>query len=173
MRSISRLRAVATAVALIIPASVSVAVAGGFGGGHMGAAPAPMARPGIGVGAYAPGEGAVGASGWNGGNWRGYTPAFGTFWGGGYSGGGEGGGGEAILRGGSTNVITYNHYDQRRRDGGFYGGNGVFYGDNGYSRLTPPPSPGKCEGADPRADGNPHIIHLSESAYPHRRPARR
>lgn len=104
---------------------------GGGGGGGMGGAPS---TPGYGAGAYAPGQGPTGAAGWHGGGRRGFQPVIGPLWGGfggGYGGGGDGG----VAYGGSANVYTYNHYDYRRRDGGFYGGGGVFYGDDGYSRL--------------------------------------
>ncbi len=47
----------------------------------------------------------------------------------------------AARDGGSASIYTYNHYDNRRRDGGFYGGGGVFYGDDGYSRLYGQRSP--------------------------------
>ncbi|MGJ0505667.1 MAG: hypothetical protein ACR652_00750 [Methylocystis sp.] len=164
----SGLRAVATAAALLLPAALSPAEAGNFGGG----APPPASLPGIGVGAYAPGQGPVGTSGWNGGNWHGHANAYGTFWGGGYY-GGEGGGGDSVAHGGGAAVYTYNHYDNRRRDGGFYGGGGVFYGDDGYSRLTPaaPAARGSATGVQE----NPHIIRLPEvnATAAHRRAMRR
>jgi hypothetical protein len=134
MRFNSGFRAAALAGALMLLPSVApaqVAGAGGFSGGGIGGAPA---LPGIGAGAYAPGQGPVGASGWYGGTWRGYQNVIGPFWGGGF-GGGFGGGGGNYAAGGSANVYNYNHYDNRRRDGGFYGGGGVFYGDDGYSRV--------------------------------------
>jgi hypothetical protein len=174
MRFKSGLRAAAIATALIPPSGLSLAIAGGFGGGGFGgAAPtAPsFARPTIGVGAYAPGEGPVGAAGWYGGSWNGYAPARGRFWGGGYYGGGGNGGGETIASGGSANVFTYNHYDQRRRDGGFYGGNGVFYGDDGYSRAPLPERPADSFRAGPYDD--PHIIYLPTSSRAARVTARR
>lgn len=156
MRSNSRLRGAAMAFALLIPSGVLPASADGFRGGPGGGPPPPsVSRPVIGVGAYAPGEGPVGASGWYGGNWHGPQSPVGV-WGGGYYGGGGGDGGETVVRGGGANVTTYNHFDNRRRDGGVYGGAGVFYGDDGYSRATPAPEP--YAGRDPRE--NPHIIHL-------------
>lgn len=160
MRFKSGLRAVAIAAALIPPSGLSLAIAGGFGGGGFGgatpAAPS-FARPTIGVGAYAPGEGPVGAAGWRGGSWNGYAPGRGRYWGGFFGGGGDSGG-ETVATGGSANVFTYNHYDQRRRDGGFYGGNGVFYGDDGYSRSPRPERPAESSRAGPYDD--PHIIYL-------------
>jgi hypothetical protein len=143
MRFNSGLRTAAVAAALMILSCAEMARAGGpggggpgggggggFGGGHGGYG---GALPGIGVGAFAPGQGPVGAAGWNGGSWRGRTNAY--FWGGGYGGGYGGAGGGNFALGGSANVYNYNHYDNRRRDGGFYGGGGVFYGDDGYSRV--------------------------------------
>lgn len=170
MRSKLRRRAVARAAALLLPAALisfaglSPACAGGFGGGGFGGGPAggpvaaPMGRPGIGPGAYAPGQGPVGSAAWNGGNWRGYTPAYG-FWGGGNYGGGNDGGAAVARGGGGANVFTYNHFDNRRRDGGFYGGGGAFYADDGYSRLTPPVERADHD-AGPRQ--NPHIIYLPD-----------
>ncbi len=108
---------------------------GGFRGHHGGLGP----LPGIGANAYAPGQGPTGAAGWNFGNWRGFTRGpfgyFGGCCGGGYGGYGYDGVPVALPGGSPTSVFTYNYYDNRRRDGGFYGGGGVFYGDDGYSRL--------------------------------------
>ena len=88
MRSNSRLRGAAMAAALLIPSGVLPASADGFRGGPGGGPPPPpVSRPVIGVGAYAPGEGPVGASGWYGGNWHGPQSPVGV-WGGGYYGGG-------------------------------------------------------------------------------------
>ncbi|RTL81424.1 MAG: hypothetical protein EKK29_17755 [Hyphomicrobiales bacterium] len=139
----SGLRAAALAGALMQSGLALAQAAGGFGGGHPGGGgpPPPSALPGVGAGAYAPGQGPTGAAGWNGGSWRGYTNAFGPFWGGGYSGYGGGDSGGSAGAGVSANILTYNHFDNRRRDGGFYGGGGVFYGDDGYSRLTPARAP--------------------------------
>jgi hypothetical protein len=128
MRFTTGLRAAAAAgfLALLPGAALAQAAgAGGFGGGGL---------PGIGVGAYGPGQGPVGARGFYGGNFSGYQNVIGPLWGGGW-GGGYGGGGDNYAYGGSANVYNYNHYDNRRNDGGFYGGGGVFYGDDGYSRL--------------------------------------
>lgn len=165
MRFKSGLRAAAIAGALVLPPCLAFAQAGG--------PPAPSARPGIGIGAYAPGQGPTGAAGWNAGSWRGYTNAYGPFWGGGYYGGGESDGGEIVARGGTANVVTYNHFDNRRRDGGFYGGGGVFYGDDGYSRLnaaSPYEGAAFCrtptradDGAGTQERGSAHIIYLPDS----------
>jgi hypothetical protein len=94
-------------------------------------------RPGIGVGAYAPGQGPVGAGAFSVG--RGAFNQGARFVGRGYRGFYVGGG---YPQGGNTAV--YNNYRttavqvyNQRHDGGFYGGGGVFYGDNGYSRLSP------------------------------------
>lgn len=159
----SGFRAIALAGALM-PSGLALAQAGGGYGGH-GGGPPPSALPGIGVGAYAPGQGPTGAAGWNGGSWRGYTNAFGPFWGGGgYYGGGYYGGesGGHAAAGGAANNFTYNHFDNRRRDGGFYGGGGVFYGDDGYSRLAPLP-------ADD--DGGRHAKRLADEAAGVERPS--
>jgi len=134
MRFISGIRATAIAGALLALPGAEVAQAGGFGGGGHGGGGFGgggfAGRPAVGVGAYAPGQGPTGAAGLGlGANRRGVLNGF---WGGGYGGSG---GGEAISSGNSTNVYTYNHYDNRRRDGGFYGGGGAFYPDDGYSRL--------------------------------------
>ncbi len=146
----SGLRAIALAGAFILPCITLARAGDGFGGGHGGGHPGggpppPSALPGVGVGAYAPGQGPTGAAGWNGGSWGGYTNAFNPFWGGGYYGGESGG--YAGASSSAANVFTYNHFDNRRRDGGFYGGGGVFYGDDGYSRLTPARAP---EGEEPQ-----------------------
>ncbi len=87
-----------------------------------------------------------------------------------YGGAGDEDGATTAGGGGSTNVLTYNHYDQRRRDGGFYGGNGVFYGDDGYSRL---PREERAHAA-PKAGpyDNPYVIYLPEPSQPDRREAR-
>ncbi|BDV34429.1 hypothetical protein [Methylocystis iwaonis] len=147
MRFISGFQAAALAGALMLLPGAPLAQGGGFGGGGSGAghggfgaggfgghrgAPGPL--PGYGANAYAPGQGNTGAAGWNGGNWRGFTRGPFGYFGGGY-GGGYGGDGVAIVPGPSANVFNYNYNDYRRRDGGFYGGGGVFYGDDGYSRL--------------------------------------
>ncbi|WP_363348448.1 hypothetical protein [Methylocystis echinoides] len=172
--------ALALACALT-PPGLGLAQAGGVGeGGHGGGGPPPpSALPGVGPGAYAPGQGPVGAAGWNGGNWRGYTHAA-PFVGGGYYGGEYGGG--YVGGGGSANVFTYNHFDNRRRDGGFYGGGGVFYGDDGYSRLTPARASEDGDGYSFRkiageAAGverpNPHVIHLPDYRHGMRAGARR
>ncbi|WP_424362356.1 hypothetical protein [Methylocystis parvus] len=141
MRFISGLRAAAIAGALLLPPGAELAQAGGFGGGGGGGGHGGggggfgggfgHGRPATGVGAYAPGQGPTGAAGLGLGTNR--HGVLNGFWGG--YGGGYGGGGDAISAGNSTNVYTYNHYDNRRRDGGFYGGGGVFYPDDGYSRL--------------------------------------
>jgi hypothetical protein len=146
MRFISGFRAAAIAGAIIL---LPGAQAGGFGGGHGGGfgghafsrggfdghrgGLGPL--PGYGANAYAPGQGNTGAAGWNGGNWRGFTRGPFGYFGGGCCGGGYGGEGVAIVPGGSANLFNYTYNDFRRRDGGFYGGGGVFYGDDGYSRL--------------------------------------
>lgn len=133
MRFISGIRPAALAGALALMSGAALAQAAGAGGagggGGMGGG-----APAYGAGAYAPGQGPTGAAGWYGGSWRGYQPVIGPLWGG-YGGYGGGGGGGNVAYGGAANIYTYNHYDNRRRDGGFYGGGGVFYGDDGYSRL--------------------------------------
>ncbi|WP_442753722.1 hypothetical protein ACNHKD_12015 [Methylocystis sp. JAN1] len=134
MRFISGLRAAAIAGALMLLPGAELAQAGGFGGGHGGGGGGFgggfRGLPAVGVGAYARGQGPTGAAGLGlGANRHGVLNGF---WGGGYGGGG---GGDAVSMGNATSVYTYNHYDNRRRDGGFYGGGGVFYPDDGYSRL--------------------------------------
>ncbi len=165
----SRLRAIALSSALMSPCLALAQAASGFGGAHPGGGPpAPSALPGVGVGAYAPGQGPTGAAGWNGGSWRGYSNAYGPLWGGYYGNGGESAGFERTSQ--SANVFTYNHFDNRRRDGGFYGGGGVFYGDDGYSRLTPARAPQDEEPRTRRwadeADGverpSAHVIYLPD-----------
>jgi hypothetical protein len=154
---------------------------GGFGAGSPPHVDPP--RQGIGVDAYAPGQGPVGVAAWNGGNWRG--PVRGGFlpWGGGYAVPAA----PAIdFAPGGPAAFTYNHFDNRRRDGGFYGGGGVFYGDDGYSRLPVPPArevacpENAAHGAAAGAgrNGSPHVIELPETgdeAAPviPRKPARR
>jgi hypothetical protein len=136
MRFISGLRAVAIAGALALSPGAELAQAGGFGGGGHGGGggfgggfSGHGGLPAVGVGAYARGQGPTGAAGLGlGANRHGVLNGY---WGGGYG----GGGGDAVSMGNSTSVYTYNHYDNRRRDGGFYGGGGVFYPDDGYSRL--------------------------------------
>ncbi|WP_457796680.1 hypothetical protein [Methylocystis sp. S23] len=134
MRFNSGLRAAAFAGALALLPGAALAQAGGFGGGHggghggggFGGHGGFRGLPAVGVGAYARGQGPTGAAGLGlGANRHGVLSGF---WGGGY-------GGDAVSMGNSTNIYTYNHYDNRRRDGGFYGGGGVFYPDDGYSRL--------------------------------------
>ncbi len=136
MRFTSGFQAAALAgTLLILPLATPAQAAGGGGhgggGGFGGGAPS---LPGIGPGAYAPGQGPVGAQGWSGGSWNGYQNVIGPLYGGGYGGygGRGGGGGPNFAYGGSANLYNYNDY--RQRDGGFYGGGGVFYGDNGYGR---------------------------------------
>jgi hypothetical protein len=169
-----RITAAAAALTLLSGGALAQAVgAGGFGGGFGGGFRGPPALPTYGANAYAPGQGPVGARGWYGGSWRGFQPVIGPLWGGGGWGGGGWGGGDATALGGSSNVYTYNHYDFRRRDGGFYGGGGVFYGDDGYSRLhvsrpaydEPPYPEGTPTGYAPVTAYRPsqHIIYLDES----------
>lgn len=155
MRFISGIAAAAFVGTLMLLPAAAPAQAGGFGGGghgggigggfggrfggrfpghHGGLGP----LPGVGANAYAPGQGPTGAAGWNFGSWHGFTRGpFGYFGGccGGYGGYDFDGAPIPLSGGAPTNVLTYNHYDNRRRDGGFYGGGGVFYGDDGYSRL--------------------------------------
>ncbi len=162
-----------TGAALFVPPALGLAQAGGLGGaGHGGVsghgAAIHSSRPGIGVGAYAPGQGPTGAASWNGGNWRGYVNAYGPIGAGGYYGGLSGEGGYYAY-GGGAEVLTYNHYDNRRRDGGFYGGGGVFYGDDGYSRINAirPHDDGvmgasRAFASEPQYRANPHIIYLPE-----------
>lgn len=172
MRFISGVTAAACAGALLLVPAFAFAQAGGgpAGGGGFGGG---GARPGYGANAYAPGQGPTGAAGWYGGNWNGFTNAFGLLggWGGGYGGGGGAGGGGVAI-GGQTNVTTYNHFDNRRRDGGFYGGGGVFYGDDGYSRLYSNKPPGEdsapVKGSTGYAPGgvyrpSQHIIYLPDN----------
>jgi hypothetical protein len=172
MRFISGLRAAAIAGALTLLPGAGLAQGGGFGGGHGGGGVGGFGgRPAVGVGAYAPGQGPTGAAGLGlGANRRGVLNGFG-YWGGGY---GSGGGGDAVSMGNSTNVYTYNHYDNRRRDGGFFGGGGVFYPDDGYSRLYAIRPPGGYEdgytaygptGYAPRTVYRPsqHIFYLPDN----------
>ncbi len=123
-------------------AGPAVAGGGGFGGNG---------RPGVGVGAYAPGQGPTGAAAWSAGALPGNVRGFRG--GGRFYGGGSGTGGSVAI-GGRANVYNYNYNDRRRNDGGFYGGGGVFYGDNGYSRLPPVVNSGPSQ----------HVIYLPDSA---------
>ncbi|QGM98805.1 hypothetical protein [Methylocystis parvus] len=147
MRFISGIRAVAVVGALALAPGASLAQAGGGhgggGGGGFGGGGFGHGLPATGVGAYARGQGPTGAAGLGlGANRHGVLNGF---WGG-YGGGG---GGDAISQDNQTNVYTYNHFDNRRRDGGFYGGGGVFYPDDGYSRLYTIRPPGGYEDAAP------------------------
>jgi len=143
MRFIAGFRAASLTGAAIMLLSGGDALAQGFGGGGFGGGgfhgggPPSMAA-GVGVGAYAPGQGPVGARGFWGGGFHGYQPVIG-FWGGygGYGGyGGSDIGESYVPPGGNATVYNYYYHDARRRDGGFYGGGGVFYADDGYSRLN-------------------------------------
>lgn len=99
--------------------------------------------PAIGVNAYptlgggAPIAGPVGARGFNGGSFAGNQPVLGFLggWGGwgpyGYN---DGYGDGYIAPGGNAAVYNYYFHDKHRREG-FYGGGGVFYADDGYSRI--------------------------------------
>jgi hypothetical protein len=98
--------------------------------------------PAIGVGAFARGQGPVGANGFSIGRetsnqgfrfvGRGYGRGYPRFYAGAVA--PQVGGAAVYNNARNTAVAVYN----QRRDGGFYGGGGVFYGDNGYSRLPPP-----------------------------------
>jgi hypothetical protein len=170
MRIISGLRVVAM-LAAMLPSGLAVAQAHGpvgFGPGGFGSHPGfGPPRQGIGVNAYAPGQGPVGVAAWNGGAWSGYPKGGAIGWGGGYYGSAPAG--AEVSTGGVANVFTYNHFDNRRRDGGFYGGGGVFYGDDGYSRLPVQPvrDAGCAEEAPtasgPGRSGSPYVIELPVS----------
>ncbi len=169
----SGMRIIVCAGALALPAVAPAQAQGvGVGGGGPpsgGGGPAPAALPGVGVQAYAPGQGPTGAGSWNGGSWNGYTRAYGPFWSGYYGGGGGAGGGVAT---GGASALNYNlnYIDNRRRDGGFYGGGGVFYGDDGYSRREPVDNVDTARPPKPAADeslgvvrASTHIIYLPDN----------
>ena len=106
---------------------------GGHGGGHGGfAGPAQQV---IGPGAFGPGQGPVGARGFFGGGFQRHQPVIGPLGGGGGYYGGYDGADGYVAPGGNAAVYNFNYQDYRRNDGGFYGGGGVFYADDGYSRL--------------------------------------
>lgn len=97
---------------------------------------------GVGVGAYGggmgvPTSGPTGPSAFYGGGNPPYAPVIGFLGGGGWGGGygGYGGGSGAPTVNSSVSNYNYTYNDYRRRDGGFYGGGGVFYADDGYSRM--------------------------------------
>lgn len=112
----------------------------GFGGGPAFSGPV----AGVGVGAYGgtgvPTSGPTGPSAFFGGGREPFAPVIGFLgggWGGGYGGGYGGYGGGSGEPGVNTSISNYNYTynDYRRRDGGHYGGGGVFYADDGYSRM--------------------------------------
>jgi hypothetical protein len=164
MRFISGLPVAAALATLLASGAAGAGGPEGGGPGHPGPAPGSPPRQGIGVNAYAPGQGPVGVAAWNGGNWDGYSRNGFLPWGGGVYDASTpvvGGGGPGAV----SNIVTYNHFDNRRRDGGFYGGGGVFYGDDGYSRLPPPRETGCVEGVAARS-GSPHVIELPDQNDP-------
>jgi len=133
MRFIAGFRAVRLVGAAIVSLAGGGALAQGVGAGVFQSGP----LPGIGVGAYGPGQGPVGARGFYGGGFKGYQPVIGFLGGYGYGGYGAYDGGDSYVPpGGNATVYNYYYHDARRRDGGFYGGGGVFYADDGYSRLN-------------------------------------
>lgn len=137
MRFIAGFRAASLAGATVMLLAGGGAFAQGFGGGGFHGGGAPTVGAGVGVGAYGPGQGPVGARGFYGGGFRGYQPVVGFLGGWGYGGygGGYDGGDSYVAPGGNAAVYNYYYHDARRNDGGFYGGGGVFYADDGYSRL--------------------------------------
>lgn len=156
--------------AVVLVAICANAQAGGFGG--FGGAP-----QAIGAGAFAPGQGPVGSRGFVGGNFPGHQNVVGLWGYGGYGGGygGGAGGDNYVVPGGNTTVNSYYHYDARPRDGGFYGGGGVFYGDNGYSRVyyNRPPSYGGdyCPPSDEYRPAQ-HVYYIGPVHRPSRHRAR-
>lgn len=172
MRFVTRLEAAALAAS-----ALTLLVAGGAQAQSMGFGGHAGGLQGIGVGAFqtqggVPVAGPTGTRGFWGGNFSGRQKAFGFFggWGGGY---GYGGGAPSSAPGGGATVNNYvmPQPEPRRYDGGFYGGAGVFYPDDGYSRdnAVRRPSAGYRGGYGGAPDYIPapvyppaqHIIYLS------------
>ncbi len=170
MRFIAGLGVAATAGLLLTAPALAGGHGGGFGGGFGGGGSGFGVPPQVGVGVFGQGSGLVGVQGFNGRNRHGnFMGIYGGGYGGGYSSGGDG---YVVPGGNNASVSTYLHYDARPRDGGFYGGGGVFYGDNGYSRVYST-RPGGGDYCPPETVYRPaqHVYDLSAyRAYSRRAP---
>jgi len=105
-----------------------------FGCADAAAGPRAAQTPLIGVGSFTRGNGPVGVQAWGVDHPRRQGPGLFNNYGGGY-GGGVGGDGVVVHGAPNSNVNTNTIVNVNPYGGGFYGGNGVFYGDDGYSRV--------------------------------------